>query len=609
MTVAISNSAMNFRPDILTPFRRLLVATVACATLLGSPALAKKKPVPEALPPASGTLIDNVDGLTLDGKGGIERFDGFLIDGQGRIAQVYHRGEPRPRNVIYKVDGKGRVLVPGMIDAHAHVMDTGFAKLTLDLSGTKSLDEALSRIAAYAAAHPESPWILGSGWNQALWGLDRMPTAAELDRVTGGKPAWLTRVDGHAGWANSAALSAAGVTAATADPAGGVILRTAGSKAPAGVLIDAASDLVEKKRPRPRPEDRDTALAEAQLALLSSGVTAVADMGTTIEDWQSFRRTADNGLLRLRIVSYAAGIDAMSLIGGPGPTPWLYDDRLKMNGVKLYLDGALGSRGAWLKAPYADDGKARGLPQMSETQLGNLMSRAAIDNFQVAVHAIGDAANNTVLDAIDELVHTYKGDRRWRIEHAQVVDPADIPRFGRNGIVASMQPQHEASDRTMAEARLGPQRLAGAYAWQSLAAAGATLAFGSDTPVEPAHPFEGMAVAITRQGADGQPFNGWQPQEIITREAALSAYTTGAAYAMFAETRLGRIAKGYRADFLFVDADPMLATPEQLRAIKVSETWIGGMLAWSAAQDRGVAAKPAAMDASPQNPGTPSEGR
>ncbi|MCJ2178483.1 amidohydrolase [Novosphingobium album (ex Hu et al. 2023)] len=552
--------------------------------------MAKKK-TPPTEPAVAGTLIDNVDGLTPDGKGGIEHFDGFLIGADGHIAEVYHSGEKRPQRVDYRLDGQGRVVMPGMIDAHGHVMATGFAKMTLDLSATKSLDEALSRIAAWTAAHPDAPWILGSGWNQMLWGLGRMPTAAELDGVTGGKPAWLTRVDGHAGWANSAALKAAAITATTADPAGGEILRVAGSRKPAGVFVDAATELVANAVPRPRPEDRDTALGEAQLAFLAQGVTSIADMGTSIEDWQAFRRSADLGHLRVRIVSYAAGIENMRLIGGPRPTPWLYHDRLKMNGLKLFLDGALGSRGAWLKQPYADSAGTTGLPQMNQTQLGNLMSRAAIDNFQVAVHAIGDEANATVLNAIDELSETYTGDRRWRIEHAQIVDPDDFARFGTHGIIASMQPQHEASDRVMAEARLGPDRLTGAYAWKSLAAAGATLAFGSDTPVEPALPFEGIAVAITRQGSDGQPFAGWQPQEILSREAAINAYTTGAAYAMFAEDKLGRIAKGYDADFLFVDTDPMLATPEQIRKTRVLETWIGGQRAWAAAQDENMTAE------------------
>lgn len=538
-------------------------------------------------PPATGILLDNVEGITPDGKGGIDRFTGLLIDAQGRITAVYRGKDKRPKDVAYQVDGKGGVVVPGMIDAHVHVMETGFAKMTLDLSAARSLDEALSRIRAYVAAHPDRAWIAGGGWNQANWGLDRMPTAAELDEATGGKPAFLTRVDAHAAWVNSAALSIAGVTEATADPAGGRIERLAGSRRPAGVLVDAAQDLVRAKMPVPRPSDLDTAFAEAQLEFLKQGVTTVADMGSTIQDWQAFRRAGDAGTLRMRIVSYAAGIDNMALIGGPGPTRWLYDDRLKMQGVKLYLDGALGSRGAWLKAPYADAPGTTGLPRMKETQLGNLMSRAAIDNFQVAVHAIGDKANETVLDTIDQLSETYKGDRRWRIEHAQIVAPGDIARFGTHGIVASMQPQHQASDRSMAEARLGTNRLAGAYAWKSLSATGATLAFGSDTPVEPPSPFLGMAVAVSRQGPDGQPSGGWQPQERVTLPQALAAYTSGAAYAMFAEDRLGRLAPGMKADFLVVDRDPTTASPDALSQTKVLETWINGQQAWSAA--RGVA--------------------
>lgn len=548
-----------------------------------------------AAPAGADVLVDNVQGITPDGKGGIDRFEGFLIGDDGRVAKVYRRGEKRPKKVDYKVDGKDRFVVPGMIDAHGHVMATGFAHITLDLSAAKSRDEALSRVAAWVAAHPEAPWILGTGWNPAAWGADDLPTATELDRVTGGKPAWITHADGHSGWANSAALSAAGITSQTADPAGGQILHVGDSKTPAGVLVGKAMDLVQAKTPRPRPEDRDTALAEAQLALLASGVTAIADMGTTIEDWQAFRRAADRGYLRIRIVAYAAGIDDMVLIGGPGPTPWLYDDRLKMNGVRLQLDGTIGSRGAWLKAPYADAPETSGLPRMSATQLGNLMSRAAMDNFQVAVDATGDKASATLLDSIDELSYTYKGDRRWRIEHARLVDAADLTRFARNGVVVSLQPQQAAFGRSAAAARLGATRLASADAWKSIAAGGATVAFGSDAPAQPARPFEGIAIAMT--GVEG-PAMGGRPVETLTREAALGAYTTGAAFSMFAEDRLGRIAEGYNADFLFLDADPMTASPEQLRAVRVLETWIGGKLAWSAAKDRVVPTK-AESEASP----------
>ena len=280
-------------------------------------------------------------------------------------------------------------------------------------------------------------------------------------------------------------------------------------------------------------------------------------------------------------MAYASGIDNMVLIGGTGPTPWLYDDRLRLNGVKLYADGALGSRGASLKLPYSD-AAAKGLRITNDTALKNKMSRAALDHFQVAVHAIGDEANAAVLGAIEELAPTYGGDRRWRIEHAQIVDPADIPRFGHFGIIASMQPVHQTSDRLMAEKRLGPNRLKGAYAWKSIQATGAKLAFGSDAPVEIADPFAGMAAAISRQGPDGAPPGGWQPQERVTREEALAAYTTNGAYAGFAEGRFGRLVLGERADFIMVDRDPLLSSPADLAQTKVTRVFVGGVQVWDA---------------------------
>ncbi|MFM5953745.1 MAG: amidohydrolase [Novosphingobium sp.] len=533
-----------------------------------------------AAPAAADTLVDNVDGVTIDATGGVDHFTGLVIAPDGRIRQVLHRGDKRPVRPDFLIDGQGRVLMPGLIDSHGHVMGLGFAALTLDLSDTRSLPEALAKIAAYAKAHPGAPWILGRGWNQELWSEKRYPTAAELDAAVPDRPAWLARVDGHAGWANSRALAIAGVTAATKAPTGGKIERVLPGGKPAGVLIDAATDLVDRKVPAPRPEDRDLAFATAQDILLAKGVTAIADMGTSIEDWQVFRRAGDNGSLRIRIMAYASGTDNMALIGGPGPTPWLYDDKLRLGGVKLYADGALGSRGASLKAPYADAPTTRGLRITTDTQLKNLMSRAALDHFQVAVHAIGDEANAGVLNAIDDLSLTYTGDRRWRIEHAQVVDPADIARFGKHGIIASMQPVHQTSDREMAEKRLGPTRLAGAYAWKSIQASGAKLAFGSDVPVEAADPFAGMAAAISRTGPDGQPVGGWQPQERVSREEALAAYTANGAYAGFAEGRFGRLVAGERADFLFVDRDPLLATPAELRRIRVLEVYVGGVKVW-----------------------------
>lgn len=529
-----------------------------------------------AAPAAADTLVYNVDGLTVGEDGQVERFNALVFDDEGVVTRVLRRGEKRPADVDFAVDGEGRVMLPGMIDAHVHVMGIGFGAMLLDLSDTNSLEEALAKIAAFAEENPGRPWILGRGWNQEKWGLGRFPTAEELDSAVADRPVWLQRVDGHAGWANSKALQVAGVTAATKDVSGGRIIRKPGSREPAGVFVDAAEELVAKHVPAPRPRDRDAALAKAQEILLDNGITAVADMGTSIEDWQAFRRAGDLGSLNIRIMAYANSPENMKLIAGPGPTPWLYDDRLRMGGIKLYLDGALGSRGASLKEPYADEPGTRGLPLLTQAQLRNLMSLAAMDGFQTAVHAIGDAANAEVLLAIEELAESYEGDRRWRIEHAQVVDPAELSEFGKHGVIASMQPLHQTSDRLMAEARLGPDRLEGAYAWRSVLDAGGKIAFGSDAPVEPADAFAGLAVAISRMDEAGQPFGGWFPQQALNREAALKAFTADAAFAGFADGRFGRLIPGERADFLLVDRDPMLATPDEIRATRIEQVWMGG---------------------------------
>ncbi|MFN5644651.1 MAG: amidohydrolase [Sphingomonadales bacterium] len=527
-------------------------------------------------------LIENVNGITLDKDGKVVRFTGLLIGRDGKVSQLLTPRDKAPKQLDFRHDGKGLTMLPGLIDAHGHVIGLGFAALTLDLSGTNSLEEAQAAIRGYAAKYPDRRWIIGRGWNQEKWGLGRFPTAADLDVAVADRPVWLERVDGHAGWANSRALEIAGITAATKSPAGGRIEMVDGK--PSGIFVDMASDLVAKHVPAPRPVARDLALAEAQPALLKVGVTAIADMGTTVADWQSYRRAGDEGWLSVRIFGYAAGIDNMVAIAGPRPTPWLYDDKLRLGGVKLYLDGALGSRGAWLKKPYADAPGQTGLPLLVPAELRNTMVRASMDGFQTAVHAIGDAANAEAIGAVEDLAPTYTGDRRWRIEHAQIVDPADLSRLAKNGIIASMQPVHQISDRLMAEARLGPDRLAGAYAWNSILKAGGKLAFGSDVPVESPNPFHGIAAAITREDANGQPFGGWMAAERVSREQALAGFTIDAAYAAFAEGRLGSLSPGYRADFILVDTDPLLASPAQIRETKVTEAWVGGRPVYTAGQ-------------------------
>ena len=538
---------------------------LACASALialASPAWADK-------------LIDNVNGITLDKSGNVVRFTGIVLTDDGKVKTLLGEKDKRPKkDLTLHYNARGKTMVPGFIDAHGHVLGLGFSQILLDLSDSSSLDDALVRIRDYAARNPETPWIIGRGWNQEKWGLGRFPTAADLDRAGINRPIWLARVDGHAGWANSQAMQAAGINAASKSPEGGRIEMEGGK--PSGIFVDAAMKLVDAHMPKPLARDYDRAFVAAQLLLAKNGITTATDMGTTLNEWQALRRAGDNNNLKIRVISYAGDIDNMAIIGGPSRTPWLYNDRLRMVGVKLYLDGALGSRGAWLKAPYSDAPGNSGLPMLNYAQLRNKMVRASMDGFQVAVHAIGDRANDDTLEAIESLTDTFTGDRRWRIEHAQIVDPVDIPRFGKSGIIASMQPVHETSDWQMAETRLGPNRLAGAYAWKSIAATGARVAFGSDFPVEHPNPLAGLATAISREDVQGQPIGGWQAQEKVTREAALDGFTRTAAFAGFAEDKLGTLQPGMNADFVMLNVDPLSAAPATLRSGKILETWVGG---------------------------------
>jgi predicted amidohydrolase YtcJ len=548
--------------------------------LIAAPAFARKAPPPAPeIPITPEGLVDNVNGYTIDAQGKLAHFSGLLIGRDGRVTKILHEGDLRPERPEYRLDGQHRTLLPGLIDAHGHVSGLGFQALSLDLTDTNSLEEAQHKLQRYAAEH-ETPWIRGGGWNQEKWKLGRFPTAADLDPFTGDRPALLERVDGHAMLANSAALKASGVTAHTPDPAGGRIERDSKGN-PTGLFVDAARRLIEKAAPAPLPRERDAAMAKAQEILIADGVTATCDMGTSVEDWESIRRLGDTGRLRVRITSYGLGVDTALTVAGSQPTGWLYDGRLRMVGVKLFADGALGSRGAWLKQPYTDMPSTRGLQFMDDAKIRNLMSRAAMDGFQVAVHAIGDAANAQVLDAIQELSDTYGGDRRWRIEHAQIVDPADLPRFATYHVVASMQPTHATSDHLMAVKRLGPERLKGAYAWRTMLDNHVALAFGSDYPVEDPNPFPGMADAVTREDAAGDPPGGFLPEQKITLTEALAAFTTGAAFAAKAEDRIGSLEPGHYADFILLDRDPFQVDSHALRETKVLETWIGGVRAWA----------------------------
>ena len=542
------------------------VFLAAAAALLASPAW-------------SNTLIDNVNGIQVGPNGKLQHFWALLIGDDGKVLRTIDKLDNIRLNGQQTVDGGGKTLLPGLIDAHGHVMGLGMAALQLDLVGTSSVADLQQRLRTYAASRPNDPWLSGRGWNQELWASKVFPTAADLDAAVSDRPVVLERVDGHAIVVNDAALKAAGVTVATKDPVGGKIERDAKGN-PTGLLVDAATELVTSKVPPASAAQLAQALDKAQEQLLSVGVTATGDMGTSAADWAAMQTTGREGRLNVRIMSFAYELQNMRAVVPNGPTPWLYTDHLRMGGIKLYADGALGSRGAWLKQPYADKPDTRGLQFLKDSELFAKADEAAAKGLQVAVHAIGDAANAQVISTYEQLSRKYGIDRRWRIEHFQIVDPADIPRLSPAGIIASMQPTHQTSDRLMAEKRLGPNRLAGAYAWQTVLKSGAKLAFGSDYPVESPNPFPGLSASVSRQDIEGQPPGGWIPSERLSFEQALNAFTRGAAYAGFAEDRFGALEPGKWADFILVDRDPTKVDPQALARTQVLQTWVAGRKVW-----------------------------
>ena len=476
-----------------------------------------------------------------------------------------------------RIDLQGRAVIPGLVDAHAHLLSMGEALQRVDLVGTRSYDEVLQRVAEQVATAAPGDWILGRGWDQNDWEIQEFPHRLRLDEITPRNPVFLGRVDGHAVLANRLALQAGGVSFTTPSPAGGEILRD-DSGVPSGVLVDNAKDLVAGAIPDPTRAEKRASLELAIEHGLSLGLTGIHDAGISLEDWDLYREMADDGSLRMRVYAMLGGfLPEAGDADHPGPEIDRADGMLTVRAVKLYADGALGSRGAALIEDYSDRPGHRGLLVTTAADLEAVAREAFDRGFQVATHAIGDGGNRTIMDLYERLLAGASGDPRPRVEHAQILSSADLPRFAALGVIPSMQPTHCTSDMYWAEDRIGPDRVGGAYAWRTLLESGVEhLPLGSDFPVESANPFWGIYAAVTRQDAEGFPEGGWHPEQALSAVEALRGFTLDAAYAAFQEDDRGSLVPGKRADFLILDRDPLAVAPAALRETRVLQTWVGG---------------------------------
>ncbi len=498
------------------------------------------------------------------------------------------------------IDMDGLTILPGLIDAHAHMSGLGALDAgVIDLSRTSSYDEVIGLVRAHAASVPHGTWIIGRGWDHESWTSKQLPTHKRLSDAVPDHPVWLARVDGHAALGNKAALDAAGITGETASPDGGAIMRTSKGD-PTGVFIDNAESLVARVIPKDASTSPEKLILLAQKRCLAQGLVGVHDMGIGPAEIDAYTRLEDDGRLKMRIYGVIHGELAEAYFEA---NEIRVSDRFTLRAAKLYMDGAMGSRGAWLLEPYLDrptddDGNPyTGLSVTDPLVIDRISKHAVNHGYQICTHAIGDAANRRTLDAYEYahataipadndssqpdidpkhpgILHARGG--RFRIEHAQLLHPTDIPRFEDLGVLPSMQPTHCTSDMRWIEDRVGADRVQGAYAWRSLIDSGVPIPGGSDFPVESSNPLFGFYSAVTRQNHQGEPVGGWLPGQRMTRTEALKSMTIWAAYASFEEKSRGSLEPGKLADFVVLDHDIMTCPPGEILITEVVRTVIGG---------------------------------
>ena len=524
---------------------------------------------------AAPSHISNVRGYTLDNSGELIRFTNMLFDG-GKVIAIGGLELNQRFPDATQIDGHNKVMLPGLIDAHGHVMGLGITLLEVDLRNSKSALDAAKMVQAYAKTQPGLAWITGRSWNQVLWPGKAYPTASLLDEYVIDKPVMLSRVDGHASWVNSKALEIAGITKDTLDPPGGKIVRDKQGN-PTGILIDNAESLMFEHLPKTSEATLTAQLNAAGEQLLSEGITSVHDAGIDKVVYDSYKKRVAEHSLPVRIYPMiAATSPILKQLLQAGHVQDQYD-WLSIRSVKAYGDGALGSRGAALLKPYSDAPENSGLLVTRETDLKPLFDLVLGSGFQLNFHAIGDKANRLALNQFADSFNQVGGKLlRNRVEHAQVINVDDIPRFKTLNIIPAMQPTHATSDMNMAKDRVGADRLKGAYAWQTFLKQGSPVAFGSDFPVELSNPFFGLHAAVTRQNRNNSPDNGWIPTEAVTVKQAFRGFTLDAAYAAHQEKILGGLTEGKWADFILIDQDIFKISPQNIWKTQVLETWIAG---------------------------------